>query len=340
MPVYEKDGKFYIQGMIRGERYHEVVHGAKTLAEAIPFDEAKRFKIRQQQAGLLPRDEKIIYLKRIISLYLAYSETNKLSYKNDIYSTSLFLNYWGNCDIKKITPESIEQFKQDIKREKGIKNSTVNKHLEALSKMFNLAIDNDLISFNPMRRIKKLRVDNYKVRVLLPEEEKRLFFQIEKGYDVVGRDRVPKTIYPYLFLKPIVICALHTGMRRGEIFRLKWADIDFEYNFIEVLKTKSGKARKIPISNRLLLEFQSINRISDYVFTNPETGEPYNDIKRSFHTVLKNANIQNFRFHDLRHTFATRALESGCDIRTVQELLGHSSVLVTQRYTHVKEHKV
>ena len=135
-------------------------------------------------------------------------------------------------------------------------------------------------------------------------------------------------------MKPLIICALQTGMRRNEIFKLKWAYIDFEYEFIELLETKSGKSRKIPISSKLMKVLNEAKNNTEYVFLNPETNMPYNDIKKAFHTVLKKAEIKDFRFHDFRHTAATRMLENGADIRTVQEILGHSSVSVTERYTH------
>ena len=134
--------------------------------------------------------------------------------------------------------------------------------------------------------------------------------------------------------KPLIECALQTAMRRSEIFKLKWSNIDFEYEIIELLETKSGKSRKIPISSKMMKVLEEAKNGTEYVFINKDTGLPYNDIKKSFHTVLKKAEIKDFRFHDFRHTAATRMLEKGADIRTVQEILGHSSVKVTERYTH------
>lgn len=179
-------------------------------------------------------------LKEAIKLYLEYSENNKKSYKSDITNTRIILKYFGNINLEDITPARIEDFKRDVKQDTGNKNATINRYLQALSKMLNIAVTNDMLSKNPMWSVKKLQENNYKTRVLSDDEEKRLFEEIEKGYEVIGRERTKKIIYPYLHLKNIIICALQTGMRKTEILNLKWLNIDFEYEIIELLITKSG----------------------------------------------------------------------------------------------------
>ena len=157
-------------------------------------------------------------------------------------------------------------------------------------------------------------------------------------------------------LRRIVECAINTGMRRGEILSLKWKQI--RNGFIYLRKTKTKNARQIPINEDLSDIFKRIkceqhpkadNVVdltgqpllgvpSEYVFV--YKGEPLKGIKRSFKTALKNAGIEDFRFHDLRHTFASQVLLKGGSLKDVQELLGHKTMTMTLRYAHLtQEHK-
>ena len=353
MTVFKKgNNKWYYRFQLNGKEYYRACKGAVDQKTALQYEAIVKAEIMKGNLGILNNKPKPT-LKYAIKLYLEYSENNKKTYKGDVFSTNIFLEYFGNVNLEDITPAKIEDFKRDVKKDRDNKNATINRHLQALSKMLNIAVANDLLNKNPMWSVKKLKENNYKTRVLSEDEEKRLFTELERGYEVVGRERKPKTIYPYLHLKPLIECALQTGMRRGEIFNLKWSNVEFEYGFIELLETKSGKSRKVPISSKLmkvleeaknkqsctssdkLHQFDGLRQSqSEYVFINPDTNMPYNDIKKSFHSVLKKAGITDFRFHDFRHTAATRMLEKGADIRTVQEILGHSSVSVTERYTH------
>ena len=296
--------------------------------------------------------KKAVKLKDGILLYKQYSINNKLSYRNDSGYIDKLVDFWGeNQIVEQITPSGVEEYKtwlktykaiekvkinnpdhkkegcrkqfiyKEIEVEKNRSNATINRHIEMLSKFFNIMIDEGLIKENPCRSVKHLREENFKIRFLTKEEEKRLFDAIDANN---------------LYLKPIIICALQTGMRKSEIFNLKWSQIDFKQGYIEILKSKSGKARKIPISSRLDAVLKEILALSsnEYVFVNPETNKPFVDIKRAFATILEKAGIDNFRFHDLRHTVATRMVESGADLTVVQEILGHASIQTTMRYAH------
>ncbi len=166
-------------------------------------------------------------------------------------------------------------------------------------------------------------VENQVMRILSYEEEERLL------------------MHSSAHLKPIVIAALHTGMRKGELLTLKWDAVDFHNNVITVhaQHSKSRKARKVPLNStlrKLLLEQKLITQASGYVFPTPN-GVPYkhqNCLKKPFYTACNNANIDGLRFHDLRHTAATRMLENGANIVAVSHILGHADLKTTMRYVH------
>jgi integrase len=137
-------------------------------------------------------------------------------------------------------------------------------------------------------------------------------------------------------LQPIIITALNTGMRRNEILTLTWGNVDLNQKIIYIVKTKSGKNREVPVNEELfsLLYDMKTTSKSEYVFTNPDTMQPFKSIRHSFENACRRAGIIRLRFHDLRHTFATRLVRKGVDVETLRSLLGHFSITVTERYIH------
>jgi integrase len=185
--------------------------------------------------------------------------------------------------------------------------------------MFNLAIDWDLyLSSNPLRKVKFFQEVNTGFRVLGLEEESRLLANATPA------------------IQDIVLYALNTGSRIGEIFSLRWQDVNLERNLITVFAPKTQKTRLIPINPdvRRILEFWALGRKNEFVFYNQKTGTPFVDLSAGLELACKKAGISGVTWHTLRHTFASRLLERGVDIMTVKELLGHSTVTVTMRYTH------
>ena len=144
-------------------------------------------------------------------------------------------------------------------------------------------------------------------------------------------------------LKPIVIAALNTGMRKEEILSLEWEKhVDLKHGFILLDITKNGDRREIPINQTLKNTLQGIPRRLDspYVFIDQD-GKRFKNVRRSFHSALRKTGIKDFTFHDLRHTFASHLVMSGVDITTIKELLGHKTLSMTLRYAHLApSHKV
>jgi len=138
-------------------------------------------------------------------------------------------------------------------------------------------------------------------------------------------------------VKQIVTVALHTGMRRGEIFSLKWFDVDSVRRLLQIRESKSGKKRLVPMNITVKTLLSELKRKSEYVFPSPKTGGRLDNIKRSFRRAVAAAGIEDFRFHDLRHTAATRMADAGADAFTLMKILGHSDIRMTARYTHATD---
>ena len=318
MTISKRNGKYYCRFQLNGERHHKLCAGATTLKEAEKMENAFKYKLMQQQNGVIPRELKHITINKLFKIYTEYSEVNKKSYKSDISRTKLIKQFFGeNTLIKDIQPEKIEKFK-DFLLEQNRSKMTVNRYLEQLKTAFRMAIDNDYLLKNPCKNIKKFPVKNYSVRYLKEDEEKRLF----------------KALPDYL--KGIVIVALNTGLRKSNILELKWEQVNFDFKFIEILENKGNKHIMLPLNDTLynfFIKTPEVERIG-YIFINPETGSPYKDIKKAWQTALKQAGIENFRFHDLRHTVGTRLAKENVPVNVIKEILAHSDVKTTMRYVH------
>jgi integrase len=195
----------------------------------------------------------------------------------------------------------------------------VNRELALLKRVFNLAIDWDFFrDINRVRRVKFFRKLNIGIRVVSPDEEGKLL-----------RNAAP-------YIQDVTRFALNTRLRTGEMFTLRWSHVDFEKSILNVFAPKTQKTRAVPINaeTRKVLEAWALGRKSEFVFYNLETGKPLVDLKSGFGGACRKAGIDGVSWHTLRHTFASRLVNRGVDIVTVQELLGHSTVTITMRYTH------
>ncbi|WP_246283187.1 tyrosine-type recombinase/integrase [Marinifaba aquimaris] len=146
------------------------------------------------------------------------------------------------------------------------------------------------------------------------------------------------------YLEPLIVLAMNTGMRRGELLNLKWEHVDLTQKYLTVVagNAKSGKGRHIPLNNEAFTTLQSWAEdfgAIGYVFKGKEDA-PLTDISKAWQNLLKNTEISDFRFHDLRHHFASKLVMAGADLNTVRELMGHSDLKMTLRYAHLApEHK-
>lgn len=311
--------------MLFGVRKHGLCKGCKTKSEAIEFETDIKNEVSLLYRGKKSEAE-VITLKEMFALLLKYSKVNNSisQYNSHSHNADLIKDFLGeDTIISEVTPIIIENLKSHLLA-KGLKKSTINRYLATLSKAYNLIIVNRKLNIqNPCVLVSKFKEDNHIMRYLSEEEEKRLM----------------DALSPHL--KPIVICALTTGLRLSNILNLKWESINTKVGFIEILKqeNKGHKKIQIPLSKKFMAELQKIGiKKSGFVFINQDTNKPYTTIKTGFNAALERAGIENFRFHDLRHTVGTRLVANGADLQTVKEYLAHSDIKTTQRYMHpVKE---
>ena len=200
--------------------------------------------------------------------------------------------------------------------------ASVNRRLACLKHMLTKAHEWELIGKDTLDRLR---------RVKLPKEENRRsrFLSLEEIQDLIAAADD--------HLKPVLIFALNTGCRKGEILGLTWDRVDLKHGFIHLDKTKGGEPRNVPINEPLRTMLKGLVRRLDtsLVFYNPTTGGRWHELKRSFATACRRAKIHDFRFHDLRHTFASQLVMAGVDLTTVSRLLGHASLTMTLRYSHL-----
>jgi integrase len=190
--------------------------------------------------------------------------------------------------------------------------------------MLSKAVEWKLLSANPFRGVRSLNVPTRMERILELHEETRLL--------------VACSSIRSCYLRPVIVLAFNTGMRRGELLSLEWEQIDLMRRRIRILNAKTASSeRSIPMNYtvRGLLCDLGQKRNSKLVFASKRRdGERFLDLKKGFKRAVKLAGIPKIRFHDLRHTFATRLVQAGVDIITVQHLLGHARISMTARYAH------
>lgn len=355
MKVYEKNNHWYLEGMIRGKRYHQAIPEATNKKEAEKYLTIFKSDLLR---GRLDLAENIGSKKfgEIVDIYLKYAETNLSSIDTATRIANRFKNLWQNKQISEITPKVIETYKENrLKTKCGkkivngneiskyVSSATINREIGVLSKIFSLAVANGYTNANPVHDVKKMRVTNKLERHLSVEEEKRMYQVCDDDFSFSKLPREEQERLQrihngeHAYLKPILIMALNTGMRKGEILNMTWDCVDFDKNEISALNTKNGKKNTIPMSSKLrktLLAMYKNKGQNKYVFTNPYTGTKYNDIKKCFKTVCKLANVKNLRFHDLRHTGATRMVAAGVPLPVVKQILNHASIQTTMRYAH------
>lgn len=301
-------------------------------AGSMSFKDAEVLYIQRKQSiqeGKQPEVKKIANytFSELAEKYIAWIEGRQKSAKVKGYIIGQLKETFGVLPLRRFNTLIVEQLQTNLMA-RELKNSYCNKVLNVFKHMFTKAVEWEMVELETLKRIRKVK--------LLHDNSRRLrYLSKEECQSLIN------ACSPHL--KPIVITALNTGMRKGEILSLEWEKhIDLRHGFILLDVTKNGDRRETPINQTLRDVLQGIVRRIDspYVFID-ENGQRFKDVKRSFYSACKRVGIKDFRFHDLRHTFASHLVMAGIDITTVKELLGHKTLTMTLRYAHLApSHKV
>ena len=319
--VYErKPGEWWIRYVDSQGRYRREKAGTKGAA----IDLVRKRKTDALIGKKLP--EKLrratVTFADVARDALAYSKAHKLSYKDDVARMERILGWFRERSADSVSPQEIERHFEECIEQEEWAASTVNHYRSLLSLTYRLAIRNGKALTNPARSTRHRREDNSRVRYLTPEEEVKLRKVIAEEW----AQHVPE-----------LDLALHTGMRLGEMYGLTWDNVNLTGRILTIPRSKNGERRHVRLNSvavAALVVFSGRGTGTGPVIRNTE-GEPLCGPRYWFEKAIKKAGIEGFHWHDLRHTFASRLTMAGVGLRAVQDALGHKSVAMTVRYSHL-----
>ena len=342
------------------------IGNAKVLTPVQARDRAKLI-LADACKGIEPKREKASEKHHTLRTFLDeeygpwYKQNRR---RGDAELNRLKVNFKDLLDkpLAEISLWAIEKWRMN-RLKSGITPVTVNRDIAPLKTAFSRAVDWEFLAENPLTRLKPSKTDRSRVvRYLGDEEEKRLRDALIRREHKMKKARAsgnrwrkkhgyrtkPELTEQYFadYLRPMVLLSLNTGIRRGELVSLTWADVNFEGSSLTVngQDAKSGQTRVIPLNDEALAvlrhwRMQSKKEVG-YVFPG-RSGGPLVDVNKAWVAIRASAKISNFRWHDLRHSFASKLAMRGVDLNTIRELLGHASLAMTLRYAHLApEHKM
>jgi integrase len=345
MGIYRRTGargtlwyiRYWTGGVERREAAGPTRQHAKDMLARRQVEIAER---RFGPAGAAPAASRRTKVAELAERWMKHAKATKRSWRRDQVSLVHLVGHLGQMPVTALVPLDIERYKRTRLAEKytvqtrgadgrlhpvprETKPGTINRELTLLRTMLRQAVRDGLIHRNPFDGVKLMREPPGRVTRLSPADEERLL-------GACG----PR-------LRAVVTVALHTGMRLGEILALRRRDVDLDAGLLSIEQSKSGRRRDLPLNAAAHAALAAARgRLGadagpdDLVF-GTRTGLPYRSLERPWRAALAKAGVKGFRFHDLRHAFASRLVEGGTDLLTVAQLLGHSSLAMVQRYAHL-----
>jgi integrase len=323
--VYEmpaESGIWWINYYIEGRRFREKV-GRRS--DAITLYQRRKTDARMGVKMPEVRARRAVLFEEIAADALVYSKEHKASYPGDRSTVGKLLPVFGKVPLDDITPQTIKAY---LDTRDDLTKTTINRYRGTISMIFQEAIRNGKAKANPARLVRLHREDNSRVRFITYPEEAVI--------RTVIRERCP-------IHEPELTLALETGMRRGELYSLDWDRVDLARRQLHLLKTKNGTARVVILTAAAVSALEELLKRR-----NPDSpkvcltryGEPMVSPRAWFELVMeeavkKNPSLRDVTWHIFRHTYISRLVMAGVDLRTVQELAGHKDIKMTVRYAHL-----
>jgi integrase len=323
--VFGKGKKFRVDVQIKGRR---ITRQAPNLTLAREIESNLKAELLRDEFDITAHKAKrAVTLGDVWEKYLPLAKEQKKSWKDDEWNYNRHLQpRFGAKPLENISVLDIERMKLELKKGtnkngKPFAPATIKHQIVLLRRLFNLAIKWRIYNGpNPVSSVELPKLDNMKTEYLSDDEIERLRNVLDS--------------WPCQCTASLIKFALLTGLRRGEFFRLEWSDIDFEHRLI-TLTPKGGKTQTIPISGEAIAVLTQLDRVSDYVFPNID-GSPRKSIRDTWESIKTKAQLPvDFRFHGLRHSWASRMISNGVDLAVVQTLMTHKHASTTERYAHL-----
>lgn len=303
--------------------------------------------------------QKLTYGEFLRDFYEPWVTAHRKSGKETMQSINAAFAFLMNNALEDLSMMEVEQWRTKRMSE-GRKAATINRLVVALKASVNWAVKHNMLKDNPLAHLDHLQEhdSDTKVRFLSDDERSCLMTALESRERKIRAERKSHNDFllerkrepmPELngefadYLRPMIIVSLNSGIRQGTLFALKWGDVDFSTRTITLRAAtiKSGKTTRLPINSEVFKTLAAWKEQSDnaqddaLIFPSPVSGEVLDNVKKSWSAVLKEAGIENFRWHDMRHDFASRLVMQGVDLNVVRELLGHANMTMTMRYAHL-----
>jgi len=311
MGVYQRGENWYVDFAFMKKRYRRRIGPSRKGADKV-ISKMKGEIAENRFLDVWKKPDPIKFKDFVEKYYLKNLEADRRRTSR----LDILKREFGDKIIQEITAFQIERYKMN--RKESLKPASVNRELALIKHVFSKAIEYGMLKENPAKKVKLLKGEVARVRFLSPDEMSSLIENCEER------------------IRPLVVVSLNTGFRKSELLGLAWDRVDMDRGILTLLKTKGGKRRDVPMNETVRAVLEKIEGREGLVFLR-KNGKPFKDstLRKPFANALKKSGIQDFRWHDMRHCFASSLVMAGVDLNVVRELLGQADLKMTLRYSHL-----